>query len=91
MKTSKTAFALTLLVAVIFSFETKGQVSIGADLAPQDGVLPELKTKLPDADNATTGNPGEGLGLPRVKLTNPATLAPFLTTTDAAEEKNAQG
>jgi hypothetical protein len=49
--------------------------------------LPELKTHAPDADNATTGNPGGGFGLPRVKPTNPATLEPFLPASTSAAEK----
>jgi len=56
------------------SAELNAQVTIGAEIEPNNGALLDLKEKNPinpSVDNSTTN---KGLGMPRVKLTSLVTL-----------------
>ncbi|MDR3218337.1 MAG: hypothetical protein LBU22_05045 [Dysgonamonadaceae bacterium] len=83
---------IILSVIVVFgSVNLTAQVTIGSVTnVPMKGALLELKTKdapktitgVTDPNNATVDANGGGLGLPRVNLTDRATLQPFISTTD---------
>ncbi|MDR2118061.1 MAG: hypothetical protein LBP25_00795 [Tannerellaceae bacterium] len=80
MKTLKSIFLLSLLIAGASCFEAKGQVTIGADIEPLKGVLLDIKSTAGTGGTATTDV--GGLGLPRVALTSLTSLAPFLNSTE---------
>jgi hypothetical protein len=93
MKTLKSVFIFILFIAGISCFEAKGQVTIGSDIAPLEGVLLDIKTKAGTAGlgDATTDAAGGGLGLPRVALTSVSSLAPFLPSATSAQMKDRTG
>ncbi len=71
--------ALLMLVAIAGT-KMSAQVTVGSDLSPERAALLDLKSQVPDTDNATTDE--GGLLLPRVKLVDRSTLEPFIGTTD---------
>jgi hypothetical protein len=74
----KKSILLAGFTALMSGAALNAQVTIGADATPSKAALLELKTQAPDADNVTSTK--GGLVLPRVKLVNPATLEPFIST-----------
>ncbi|MGS4347302.1 hypothetical protein ACKUSY_17285 [Myroides odoratus] len=69
--------ALSLLGAAT---SLQAQVTIGLDQIAARAALLDLKTQVPDANNATSKK--GGLLLPRVLLVNNQTLEPFISTTE---------
>lgn len=66
------------------------QVTIGSDIEPNQGALLDLKEKKaanPSLDNTTST---KGLGMPRVRLTSPTSIAADIAgVTDMQEDKDA--
>jgi hypothetical protein len=67
-----------LLAATVSAY---AQATIGLDSPPERAALLDLKSQAPDGDNVTS-NQG-GFILPRVKLVNPETFEPFISTSGA--------
>lgn len=69
---------LSFILILLSAIHVKAQVTIGSNIPPQGGALLDIKQKDTDTNNATAS---KGLGLPQVKLTDPANLFPMLETT----------
>lgn len=69
---------LSFILILLSAIHVKAQVTIGSNIPPQGGVLLDIKQKDTDTNNATAS---KGLGLPQVKLTDPANLFPMLEAT----------
>lgn len=89
---------LCIVGILVFSITLQAQVTIGTDKHPAKAAILDLKTKessitadkaVTDPSNVTSDK--GGLILPRVKLTNIYTLAPFITTADDVEKKKHAG
>ncbi|MDR1343754.1 MAG: hypothetical protein LBJ39_00215 [Tannerellaceae bacterium] len=93
MKAFKTIFTFIVIAFGLSCFQAKGQVTIGSDIAPLQGVLLDIKSKAGTAGSgdATTDASGGGLGLPRVTLTSLTSLAPFLASATTAQMKDRTG
>lgn len=75
---------IKIIVSILFFtmpyFFAKGQVTIGANHKPQEGVLLEISDKVRDATGVTATK--GGVILPCVELLAENTLEPFIKTTD---------
>jgi len=84
MKRNRKKFYVVFLLAILFSLDIRGQVTVGSDVPPATGALLDLKTMSPNADNVTSDR--GGLLLPRVQLQRLNSLLPFCPDVDLAVE-----
>jgi hypothetical protein len=80
---------LTLLL--IFSFQVKGQVTIGALSEPQSGALLDLKEREVSNPDADTPNSSKGVLFPKVSLKSATSLEPLFSTTADPQKKTSKG
>ena len=83
----RTKIKLILLVVAIAAGTTAGmaQTTIGADIAPIEGAILDLKQQEPTSANVTAT---KGVVMPRVSLTAKGSLSPLVSGTPSATVKN---